>query len=261
MPIVAHGARTTLFCAVWHQDPDRHALLEGHVACLEAQSHPVEVVYVFDGGDEPPAGLPGIHVISPEPLTIYEAWNVGTQVAQTELVGDLNLDDRLRPHAIAVMEESLFANNVDLVGGEWEVTFDRATTDAAGPLMPASTVPFSAAWPPVHGLPTRLGSGTGERGTFGPCTLWRRSLHDQVPYPHRFGNGVQIKSIGDTLWWNALIRVLGGTHVRLPVLVGNYHSHPEGQAEFRLPPEQEHVASGIGLTQFPLTGLEVRTAS
>ena len=49
--------RVTVFCAVWHRDPKRRALVAGHLENLRRQTLPVDVVYVFDGGDTPPAGL------------------------------------------------------------------------------------------------------------------------------------------------------------------------------------------------------------
>lgn len=258
MPIVQRGARTSVFCAVWSGDPNRHALLAGHVACLEAQSAPVEAVYVFDNGDEPPPGLPGIHAVAANPLTIYEAWNVGSQVARTDWVMNLNLDDRLGPDAIRIMQGSAIANDADLVGAEWEIVFDQESTDAMDRSRPAHDLPYLPAWPPVAGVPTRLGSGTGERGTYGPGSLWRRSLHDQVPYPHRFADGTQIRSIGDMVWWQVITAGLGGRAIRVPMVVGRYHSHPSEQAEFRLPNETSKMSGGIDVVPFELDNVHVR---
>jgi hypothetical protein len=44
----------TVFCTVWHKDPQRHALLAGHRDNLRRQTVPVRPLYVLDGGDVPP---------------------------------------------------------------------------------------------------------------------------------------------------------------------------------------------------------------
>ena len=87
-------ADTTVFCAVWHKDPNRHQLLRQHQHNLDAQTRRVASVYVFDNGDEPPDWLTGTVAVAPQPLGIYEAWNVGAQLATTRNVMNLNLDDR-----------------------------------------------------------------------------------------------------------------------------------------------------------------------
>ena len=46
--------RTSMICAVWSGDPNRHELLRGHVENLARQTAPIESIYVFDAGDEPP---------------------------------------------------------------------------------------------------------------------------------------------------------------------------------------------------------------
>lgn len=258
MPITASGALTTVFCAVWHQDEDRHDLLRSHVACLEAQTVPVEVVYVFDAGDEPPPGLPGVHAVADHALHIYQAWNVATQVARTRFVMNLNLDDRLAPDAVELLQLAATANEAGVVGADWEITFDRETTDAVAPTRLASTLPYDPSWPPRPGVRRRLGSGTAESNTLGVGTLWRRDLHDVVPYPWRFEDGAPIRSVGDTVWWRVVDRAMRATAVRLPLVVGNYHSHPADQAEFRLPDERDRIGDPIDIAPYPLDGIAVR---
>ncbi len=236
----SQAARTTVFCAVWHKDPERFERLKGHQACLDAQLIPVERVYVFDGGDSPPTWLKGRVVTVPEPLSIYEAWAQGLAVVATPYVLNLNLDDRLNPDAVAVFEKVL-DGGADLVGGDWRICFSQAETDAVGRSEPAVEIPFAPAWPPLPGRTVRLGSGTGERGTLGPACAWRMSLHAEIgPYPSRFGDGSPIRVIGDSLWWRRLLE--GGREVRrVPVVLGRYHSHPSDQAEFRNPAEAEEA--------------------
>jgi hypothetical protein len=226
-----NSLRTTVLCAVWHGDPERRALLDGHRRNLDAQTVACERVYVFDGGDAPPAELDGTTIAVNQPLTIYEAWNLALTLVRTPYVMNLNLDDRLAPDALARLEEPLDAG-ADLAGGDWWICHSRADTDTVAPCRPSAGLPFVDAWPPSPARPSRLGSA-GERGTFGPATIWRAALHAELGrYPSRFGDGSPIRIIGDSLWWHAL-GALGKRCVRLPVVIGNYQSHPETQAEFR----------------------------
>jgi hypothetical protein len=232
------ASSTTVFCAIWHKDPNRWALAKGHQDCLDAQTVPVARVYVLDGGDEAPAWLKGTILRFQEPLGIYEAWARALEAVGTPYVMNLNLDDRLNPDAVALFEKALDAGT-DLVGGDWRICYSQDETDLVGPSQCSEEVPFHPEWPPVPGRTVRLGSGTGERGTFGPATAWRMALHrDLGPYPSAFSDGSAVRVIGDALWWR---RVLDGQRkvLRLPVIVGRYHSHPGDQAEFRNPATDE----------------------
>jgi FkbM family methyltransferase len=231
---LARAAKTTVFCAVWHGDPGRAELLRGHARTLDRQSRPVERVYVFDGGDTPPAGLEGQVIVAREPLTIYEAWNLAISAVRTPYIMNLNLDDRLAPDAVEKLESTLEREGATIVGGDWRVCYDQASTDATSPCAEAGAVPFVGEWPPPAGTVTRLGSGTGQRSTLGPATLWRTDAHRLFPrFPHRFGDGSPIRVIGDAVFWLLLANVAKKKVTRLPAIVGNYHSHPESQAEFR----------------------------
>ena len=229
----------TVFCGVWHKDPQRQALLLGHRACLARQTVPVRALYVFDGGDLPPAGLDADFLACSRPLALYEAWDLALQSIRTPYVMNLNLDDRLCPDAAARIIEAL-DQGADLVGGEWRICFSQQETDATPFSHAAESLPFHPEWPPVPGRSVRLGSGSGERGTFGPATAWRMALHRKIPhYPWRFGDDSPVKIIGDALWWQILIES-GMRMVRIPSLLGHYFSHPGEQAEFRNPAENEH---------------------
>lgn len=120
---------TTVFCAVWHGDPHRWELLRGHSECLKRQTVPINVVYVFDGGDIPPAWLEGNAVSVREPLTIYQAWNVALSMVRTPLVMNLNLDDRLAGDAIDLMQGVLLQTGAAIVGGDWNICYSQADTD------------------------------------------------------------------------------------------------------------------------------------
>ena len=240
--------RMTVFCAVWHKDPKRFDLLRGHQACLDAQLVPVDRVYVFDGGDEPPEWLKGRVVSFNQPLDLYEAWNVALSLVRTPHVMNLNLDDRLNREAVAVFEQVL-DEGADLVGGDWQICFSQGETDATSPSIESAKVPFRPEWPPRPGQLTRLGSGTGERGTYGPACAWRMALHEVFPrYPWRFKDGSPIRIIGDSVWWRLLTQH-GKVLKRVPAVLGRYHSHPEDQAEFRNPASSEEEKLGrVGLT-------------
>ncbi len=248
--------KTSVFCAVWHKDPDRHQLLQGHQLSLDRQTRPVERIYVFDNGDEPPSWLTGKVAVAQQPLGIYEAWNVGAQLAQTKYVMNLNLDDRLAPDAVARLEDAIESAGAGLTGGEWKICYSQEETDAVAPAYPALDLQFDPAWPPSR-EGVRLGSGTGERGTLGPASLWRRALHDQYPFPYRFSSGAPITSVADLAWWNTIGPRFGG--VRVPLVVGHYYSHPGEQAEFRGPDENARLATeGVRYDWYPLDGISIR---
>lgn len=254
--ISSTGARTTIFCAVWSKDPDRHSLLRAHQETLVQQSVPVHGVYVFDDGDPPPSWLRGVAVVANRPLTIYQAWNLAVQVADTELVMNLNLDDRLALDAVARLEGAMVGTVIG--GGDWRVCYNQDDADSVEPSYQAERLDFDPAWPPATGTCTRLGSGTGDRGTLGPATIWPRSLHRQVPYPWQFGSGDPIRIVGDLAWWTVAQKHLRATPIRLPMVIGNYHSHPESQAEFRSADEHEKLINeGIRAEWYPLDDVEI----
>lgn len=239
--------KTSVICAVWHQDPDRLSLLRGHQANLAAQTVPVEPIYVFDGNDQPPPDLTGTVLISREPLTIYEAWNLALLRVKTPYVMNLNLDDRLAFDAVAHLE-AVMQKGADLVGGDWKICYTQNDTDAVGSCQPAQNLAFVELWPPTPGTITRLGSGTGDRGTLGPATMWSMALHAELPrYPWKFADDTLIKTIGDLVWWR-LVEQMGQTITRCPDIIGHYYSHPNAQAEFRNPADAElKKLLGIGI--------------
>lgn len=227
-------AQTSVICAVWHGDPERHERLRGHEANLAAQTVPVETIYVFDGGDAPPASLRGRAVAAKEPLSIYQTWNLALSLVETPFAMNLNLDDRLAPDAIGLLESEMRRLRATAAGGEWKICYSQSETDAVEPSYPASRLPYVADWPPRPGTKTRLGSGTGERGTLGPAVMWRMEAHIGIPrYPWRFADGSLIRSAADLAFWRQLQAKPGAKLIAIPTVIGNYHSHPEGQAEFR----------------------------
>jgi hypothetical protein len=226
--------RTTVICAVWHKDPEREQLLKTHSENVLGQSAPVDLIYVFDGNDRPPDWLAGRKVVAHDALTIYQAWNLALALVETPLVMNLNLDDRLAPDAVARLEMAIIQSGAATVGGDWKICYSQHATDSVTPCYPAETLPFVENWPPAAGTQTRLGSGTGNRATLGPATMWRMDAHIGAPrYPWRLSDGSMLKVAGDAAWWTVIEQHLKKKTVRLPWVIGNYHSHPSTQAEFR----------------------------
>jgi FkbM family methyltransferase len=231
--------RTSVICAVWHGDPARAELLRGHAENLERQTVPVDPIYVFDGGDKPPSWLKGRVLSTNEDLTIYQAWNLALSQVETPLVMNLNLDDRLAPDAVEILEIEIMRKRAIAAGADWKLCYSQAETDAVESCYPAARLPFVPEWPPKPGTLSRLGSGTGDRGTLGPATIWRMDAHIGAPrYPWRFQDGTPIRSAADLAWWAKLKSNPNATVLALPIVIGNYHSHPQGQLEFRVPDER-----------------------
>jgi len=144
---------------------------------------------------------------------------------------NFNLDDRPATNAVELLVGTACASSAVLVGGEWLVCFDNSHLEEPfkAPILTASE--YEPDWPPKPRDRLRLGSGTAERGTFGPATLWNSKAIGKC-YPSHFADGSIIKSIGDALFWNMFQqRNLRG--IRLPILIGKYFSSPSHQAEFR----------------------------
>ncbi|WP_416368494.1 glycosyltransferase family 2 protein [Tritonibacter mobilis] len=232
----------TVFCAVWHKQPNKLELLKSHWDNLKRQSIPVEPCYIFDNGDTAPEWLAAPWHSFSEPLTIYEAWAAGVALARTRFVMNLNMDDRLSTDAAEMMLRGLLQTDTALIGGEWIIQFDHAfQTEVFGSSDPKQTC-FEPAWPPapIEGdKRLRLGSGMGERGTLGPATLWDLEK-TQRWYPTHFGNRDPILSIGDAIFWQHLHKKKLRT-ARLPLVIGRYFSSPDAQAEFRPHNDEENL--------------------
>jgi len=233
--------QTSVICAVWSGDPKRADLLRGHVANLARQTVPVEPIYVFDGNDKIPPWVKGRAVSVREDIGLYQAWNVALSLARTPFVMNLNLDDRLAVDAVELMERAMAQQDAALVGGEWNVAYTQKEADAIDRAYPAELLPSVADWEQRGpGTRTRLGSGTGEQGTYGPATMWRLDAHIGAPrYPWRFPEGTVIRSAADAAWWLVLANHLKKPLLRLPMVIGNYHYHPKEQAQYRSLPHDE----------------------
>lgn len=257
----SRDALVSVFCAVWHRQRDKLALLQSHYRHLRQQSLPVRIIYIFDNGDTPPDWLDADCYVFSEPLSIYEAWSAAVAFNPSLYVMNLNLDDRLAVNAVELLVGAACATSAALVGGEWLVCFDEEHLDQPfkAPLLLATE--FVPDWPPrPHQCPhLRLGSSTGERGTFGPATLWRADVIGKY-YPSYFGDGSVIKSMGDALFWQIFQHHKLRT-TRLPVLIGKYFSSPTDQAEFRPNDDMARVQQhGVSATSFAnrITNGEIR---
>ncbi len=233
----ADGATVSVFCAVWHRQPNKLGLLKSHYSNLRRQSIKVRIIYIFDNGDTPPDWVDADCYVFSGPLSIYEAWSAAVALNPSIFVMNLNLDDRLATNAIELMIGVSYASSAHMVGGEWLVTFDDSHLDEpfTAPLTVASQ--FVPDWPPKAHPRLRLGSGTGERGTYGPATLWHAQAVGKF-YPSYFADGSLIKSVGDALFWSILLKRKLRC-IRLPVLIGKYLSSPSQQAEFRANEDHE----------------------
>jgi FkbM family methyltransferase len=240
---------TSVLCAVWHQDSERFERLRGHAANLAAQSVPVEPIYIFDGSDTPPDWLRGRKIVAHESLTIYQAWNLGLALVATPFVMNLNLDDRLAPDAVATLQFILNRDSATMIGGDWKICYSQAEADIVEPCYSAGRLPFVQQWPPPPGTETRLGSGTGSRGTYGPAVMWRLDAHIGAPrYTWRLPEGTVLKVAGDTAWWTVVTQHMHKKAVRFPGVIGNYYSHPSTQAEFRHDVDELALMTQLGLS-------------
>lgn len=226
----------TVFCAVWHKQENKLELLRSHWENLKSQSIPVEPCYIFDNGDQPPDWLDAPWHSFADPLTVYQAWAVGVALSQTQYVMNLNMDDRLACDAVRALLGMAKATGAALVGGEWSIRFDTDHLSQRFEMTDLYETAFKPDWPPQPLDNLRLGSGTAERGTYGPSTLWDVAQTGK-PYPTHFGNGDPIRSIGDAIFWE-LIRARELKMLRLPMVIGRYYSDPDTQAEFR--PHADH---------------------
>jgi hypothetical protein len=228
---------TTVICAVYKKDPNRYDLLKGHMKNLDRQTIAVSRVYVFEDNDQPPDWLTGECVVLSRSCTIYEAWNLALSLVRTPYVMNLNLDDRLNADAVERMQQALAdAADKKIVCGDWLVNFTQEGTDEVGSCAASASIPSVRTWPPEKsGTVCKLPAASRAGGTLGPATMWRSELIVDFPrYPYRTTTGTMLPVEGDRAFWTAVTLGYGKDSVlRLPIVIGNYHSHPNEQAEFR----------------------------
>jgi hypothetical protein len=194
--------------------------------------------------------LQGTAIRVSEPLTLYQAWNLALAATSTPFVANLNLDDRFATDALEHMIEIFnLYKDVFLVGGDWQVCHSAKETDNFFKAYPAHTLALVSRWPPGPEANRRLGTGDGSNAiSYGPACMWRMEAHLAIPrYPYKFGNGFLIRGIADLIWWKMIEHNLKKRLYRLPLIIGNYRSWPESQAEFRYGQEREYIGTGITL--------------
>jgi hypothetical protein len=222
----------TVFCAVWHQDGRRRELLKVHRENLRRQSLPVQVLYVFDGGDTLPEDLDAEIIAANKPLTNYQALNLALAAVRTPLVMNLNLDDRLAPDAVEKLVGHLRVCDAVLTCGDWRIYYSQEETDLVGQCYAATDIPFSVDCPPAVDPPPPAWQRHGRRRTYGPATLWRTTVHAKVPrYPWRFKDETLIRSVVDGAFCSILSH-LGARLSRLSLVICKYHIHPSERAEY-----------------------------
>lgn len=246
-------AKTTVICAVWCGDKERSELLKLQRSNLDRQSVEHDRIYVFDGDDHMDTGFLRRNdtvIRVDQKLTIFQAWNVALSLVQTDYVMNMSLDDRLYGDAIEEMERTLEIEQSFMVGGEWAIRFDRWEVEKVLDRCQDLKLPLAMEWPPNPSDTTvkKLGSGDGSRGTYGPAVMWRMSAHNLAKcsrFPFRFYDGSLIRSAGDAAW-STIIRDANLKTSRIPLVIGNYHSHSGDQAEFRVSGEIEKLQT-VGL--------------
>ncbi|MEK9669514.1 MAG: glycosyltransferase family 2 protein [Gammaproteobacteria bacterium] len=241
-------SKSTLFCAVFSKDPDRYELLRVHYENVSRiRTSPVPL-YIFEDNDKVPDYLVNYSVVLDRCVTIYEAWRVATGLCNTEFVGNLNLDDRFVVNGFEVLENALEKSGADIIGGEWLINIEGVgvtdpnvfqCTSKLGSFRRITT------WPPEL-IPNQiLGSGVAQKGSLGPGTLWKTSIHNEIDYPTYFLNGQKIRSIGDSEFWKKIYKSERRI-ARLPAIIGVYNSCPSTQAEFRAHEDVKHLALSKG---------------
>jgi len=137
--------------------------------------------------------------------TLYEAWNMGIEVASGEYLTNVNTDDRLYPGALQKM--------IDVLDNDPEI---------------------GVVYPDVHRVATidgePFGTYTWAEGDFdvlihgcflGPMPMWRKSLHDE------FGLfDPEMHSSGDYDFWLRLAKA-GVKMKRIPEPLGRYYDRQE----------------------------------
>lgn len=223
----------TVFCAVWNKQKNKDELLSSHYQNLMKQNLNLEILYIFDENDNVPEWLDASVYCFEDSLTIYEAWAAAVTLCKTKYILNLNLDDRLATNAIEYLLRFIKLTNSALIGGEWEICFTDSHLNQSFKVSQINETKFYKEWPPKNNLKIRqrLGSGTNERGTFGPSTLWDLEKIGKW-YPTNFNNGEKITSIGDSIFWS-LLGMLKLKRHRIEMLIGKYLSDPNNQAEFR----------------------------
>lgn len=226
-----YNSNVTVFCSVWSKQKNKDILLKAHIKNLKSLNYTVEILYIFDSCDTPPDWFDENFYIIDTKTTIYNAWAIASKLVKTRYILNLNLDDRLSTDSIDILLGALIDNDAALSSGEWLISFVEPLNFSPFHSFDYSITSFQNEWPPKPMNLIRLGSGTGERGTFGPATIWDLEKVGN-DYPFKFDSGKDILSIGDSIFWSTL-KFRNFKMARINKIIGIYYSNPDEQAEFR----------------------------
>lgn len=122
------------------------------------------------------------HVTFNNHIRLYESWNVGIKMSDTEYICTYNADDQWHPNYLVSMMEFLDQHK------EYNIVSSGVLiTD-----MPNQVYPD---WDRQIG---KIPQYAYPKSSAGPCPMWRRSLHAKYGY---FGN---YRVIGDARFWEAM---------------------------------------------------------
>ena len=226
-------AEITVVCSAWHKQAHLDLFYAQHRHALLAQTIPVRVIYVADGGLELPNDHPMIEVVRvSRGITTAQAFNMALAITETDFFCALNLDDYFFTDALEFQVMSLKERGTDVIFGDWEIRFTKeADTDRTSGYLEDYTP--CANWPPEEAPKLRLGSGDRSRGTWGPAPVFRtQAVREACGYARQFGNGQPIRTIIDYILWQRILK-LGKQVMAAQRVFGTYYSNPSTQQEFR----------------------------
>ena len=192
-------------------------LLQGRLDNLEEQPSGIllEIVVIAEKGSaeldviadwRAPRIVPPFKIIETNGIpTLYDAWNMGIEIAEGEYITNINTDDRLYPGALQKM--------IDVLDSDPEIGVVYPDVDRVAEI---DGEPFGQFTWAEGGLDRLL------QGCFlGPMPMWRKSLHDEYglfdPKMH---------SSGDYDFWLRIAKA-GVKMQRIPEPLGAYFDREE----------------------------------
>lgn len=223
----------TVACSAWHKQKHLDLYFRQHAASLLAQTIPVKIIYVCDGGLNLPAPTPNVTMITVSAgIRTAEAFNMALALTDTTYFTALNIDDFYFTNALELHVGAMNQLGVDAFFADWEIRFTEEG-DADRPCQPLDAYMPCKDWPPERAERLRLGNGDGHRGSWGPAPVFRTSvLKEMGGYPKWFGDGSPIPTIIDFVVWQRFLKA-GKNVSRGEIVAGSYYSNPETQQEFR----------------------------
>lgn len=190
------------------------------VVVAKAESQEARIAFEYAGKTNKEVAV----VLTPDVPTVYQAWNLGLDVAKGRYITNANTDDRHAPWAYRTMAEVLDGRpDIDLVYHNdfitWqEMTFDQFVEKYKGTELATQREvgqPGAFVWPEY----SRQGLSNG--CYIGPHPMWRASLHQT--YGQFLGT---MRSAGDYEFWLRVSREANFLH--LPFVLGLYRGRTDG---------------------------------